>query len=390
MDVTFGPLRPHDRPALKDLLTYSFILAPEQVDNWIDEVPLEWLIAGYEGDELRTAAIVEPKQLAGPRQATVGAIGGVATAPCARGRGLARGLMQYALGLLRTQGAKWAILHPFDFAFYRRLGWGQGTPMVRVTLRRPGLLRRPTPPGTCRMAGAEAWETLDTVHQTWAAKGPGALARTQRDWRRLLLRPLRPRHCVVWEGAQGTGYAIYDLTRSPLDSRSGATCVVHDWAWTAACAREALLAFLAYHEGQVGRVECKVAVDDPLTNLEGEGVEKTACRGPMVRLVDIGHGPADPPAGSTGGVMLRIKDGLCPWNGGVFRFTPAGDRVHITTSWGPPQAEMDIADLSSLLWGSLSPSTARFCGAVGSEQAHAVDTLFAGFPKEPPFFLDWF
>ncbi|MBN1426620.1 GNAT family N-acetyltransferase [Candidatus Fermentibacteria bacterium] len=389
MDVTFGPLRPHDRPALKDLLAYSFILTTEQVDNWIDEVPPGWLIAGYEGDELLTAAIVEPKRLTGPSPAAVGAIGGVATAPCARGRGLARELMQYALDHLRTQQVMWAILHPFDFSFYRRLGWGQGTPMVKITLRQPGFLRRPVTSGSCRMAGVDSWKTLDEIQRAWAAQGPGALARIERDWRRLLDRPLRPRRCAIW-GGDGAGYVIFDLARSPLDSRMGGTCTVHDWAWTTACARDALLAFLANHAGQVGKIELKVAVDDPLTNLEGEGVEKSTIRGPMVRLVDLGLLATQPHAPSAEGVSLAIRDALCQWNAGPFWLAVRERGIGASPGAGMPQAELDIADLSSLVWGSLSSTTARRSGAVVGERGAALETLSPGLPAEPPFFLDWF
>jgi len=390
MNAEFGPLRPQDRQRFRDMLRYCFILTEEQVWNWVgDDLPDDWLIAGYAGDDLLTGAIVQPMAIMGTMQASVGAIGGVATVPHARGKGLARGLMEYALNILREKRIPWAILHPFDFGFYHRLGWGQGTPMVKMSLKDLRLLRCGSPPGSYRLVGTEMWESLDLIHRIWALAGSGSLVRGQREWSRLLHRPVAPRTCAVWESGGDAGYVVYELKRSTGASRLDGTCTVHDWAWTAPTAREALLSYLANHAGQVGRIDLKVSVDDPLANLEGEGVEKALTRGPMVRLVDVSR--YDPCASRTrvGTLAVHVRDPLCAWNDGSFRLGVAEVSPGAVAD-DPHTVDLDIAVLSSLLWGSLSPETARRCGLIRHADTCTMDLLDSLVPRSPPFFLDWF
>ncbi len=394
MNAVFGPLRRHDRQRFRDLLRYCFILTDDQVRNWLDdETPDDWLIAGYAGDDLLTGAIVQPMTVMGAMQASVGAIGGVATAPHARGQGLARGLMAYALRRLREQSIPWAILHPFDFAFYHRLGWGQGAPMVRVSLKQPGILGRTALPGTYRLVGVEAREDLDLIHRAGVLNGPGALVRGERQWSRLLLRPAAPRLCAVWENGGEAGYVVYELRRSAGASRLDGVCTVHDWAWTAPTAREALLFYLANHAGQVGRIDMKVSVDDPLTNLEGEGVERVFIRGPMVRITDVATWrDCREPLSSDARAPIRLHDRLCPWNEATHWLGPSNAVAPMAPRplLDPPVAEIGIAAFSSLMWGSLSLDTALHCGMIQNADSPTMDALASLIPRSPPFFLDWF
>ncbi len=380
MHVTYGPLARHELDRLRDLLRYGFLLTEEQVRNWVgDETPTEWLLAGHVGTEVATAAIVQPRTILGVRDASVATIGGVVTAPHVRGKGLARGLMAYALRRLREQGIPWAILYPFEASFYEKLGWGVGTPMVRLTISALGTFRHPSPSGAYRLVGPLEWPRLDRIHRAWPCGSSGCLARGESEWHRLLLRPLLPRTCVHWEGDGGEGYLVYELTRPLGSPRTAGTCVVHDWAWTTPPARAALLTYLAHHAGQVGRLVLKVPLDDPLATIEGAGIEAALVRGPMVRLVDLECLQESRRSAGWRGLRLRVSDPLCPWNALEFGDPEVGAGV----------LETDIATLSSLLWGSLSPDMAWACGLLRGER-QTLARLEELVPRRPPFFLDWF
>jgi predicted acetyltransferase len=206
---------------------------------------------------------------------------------------------------------------------------------------------------------------------------------------RLLERPVAPRTCAVWERDGDAGYVVYELKRSTTASRLDATCTIHDWAWKVSDAREALLSYLANHAGQVGRIELRVSVDDPLTNLGGEGVEKVPARCPMVRLVDLALYDSREARGEAGALSFGVHDPLCPWNNGCYRLGVA-DEGPSPGSIDSPSLETDIATLSSLLWGSVSVETARRCGLIRGADSTAVDLLGSLVPRSPPFFLDWF
>ncbi len=395
--VTFQELDANDRETLRDLLSYSFILTREQINDWIsDDYPLDWILAGYAGKRLVTSTAILPLEMQGQgRREWLGGISGVATDPCYRGKGLARDLMRESLDRMRARGWKWAVLYPFDYEFYHRLGWGQGATAARLTLEPRHL------PSACgqgeegeyRLVSTEEWSLLDRIHRVWVQRGPGALVREERTWRQLFSRPDRRREALVWEspGDQGAGYVIYDLQRREVDARLEASLLVIDWAWESPEARAALLTYLVRHHGQVGSMHMKVSHDDPLTNVEGNGVTKRSIRGPMVRIVDLGGFLERPPSYDGERITLLVEDALCPWNNGLFWLAPGeAQLMGGPCESGEPDLHIGIGALSSILWGSLSVETALSCGLVSGPRQDRLGLLSPLLPMSAPFFLDWF
>jgi predicted acetyltransferase len=393
--VDFGALKSKDLEKLRVLLGYAFIQPRENVLDWIpDDFPLEWFVAGYVDNQLVTSTAILPMELKGRnRFDRAGGISAVATDPHYRGKGLARDLMQAALTRMRRQGLRWAMLHPFDFSFYLKLGWGQGTPMTRLTLGKDSFSLDVEEPGQFRWVEAHEWQILDRIHRSWAESGPGAILRQERDWKHLMHRPGRRRHTAVWHSLADdqAGYLIYDLRRDKEALRDESMLAVVDCAWDSPRARNELLQYMARHSGQVGRIMLTVGRDDPLTNLTGESVQARPDRGPMVRLVDVGQllEPGEEPAREA--VRVRIDDMLCSWNDDTYWLLPSSPGLtggHAAKDTA--DARMSISTFSSLVWGSLTLDTAISCGLVTGEGREKLAALEKAFPSSSPFFLDWF
>jgi len=393
--VEFGALKSKDLERIRVLLGYAFIQPRENVLDWIpDDFPLEWFVAGYADDQLITSTAILPMELKGRnRSERTGGISGVATDPHYRGKGLARDLMQAALTRMRRQGVRWAMLYPFSFDFYSKLGWGQGTPLTRLTLGKDSLSPETEEAGQFRWVEPHEWQVLDRIHRSWAESGPGAVLREERDWRHIMHRPGRRRHTAVWNYSSGdqAGYLVYDLKRDKEALRDESMLVVVDWAWDSATARNELLQYMARHSGQVGRIMVTVACDDPLTNLSEGSVQARPDRGPMVRIVDVGQvlEPGEEPA--RGALHIKIEDPLCSWNDETYWLLPG--RSGLMGGHTPADradAELSIATFSSLVWGSLSVDTAISCGLIIGPGKERLAILEKSLPSSAPFFLDWF
>jgi len=393
--IMFQSLNTKDLPAFRELLKYSFILKNEQVENWVpDDFPLEWIVAGYEGDHLVTSTIIFPRDLAGPRgMESTGCVSGVATDPNARGSGLAKKLMKACLERMRKDGVRWSLLYPFDFEFYARLGWGQGSPCSRISFPPSLLDLRRAPGGSFRFVEFKEWEVLSRIHREWVHAGPGALLRFDRIWGYLINRPLTPRHAVVWISPDGAseGYLIYELNRKVLDTRDGSVMNIVDWAWKTPEARRALEGYIAHHRGQLGIVNILLPPDDPLTNIEGESVAKRTVRGPMGRIVDVDAYFSESQRVENGGVVIQIIDPVCGWNNGLFRLVLQGDSIDgFRVEDAQPDIVLDIESLSAFLWGSLSAGTILATESLRGDAPQRLCSIESGVPRKPPFFHDWF
>ena len=393
--IMFQSLNKKDLPAFRELLKYSFILKNEQVENWVpDDFPLEWIVAGYDEERLVTGTIIFPRDLSGPRGIeSTGCVSGVATDPNARGFGLAKKLMKACLERMRKNGVRWSLLYPFDFEFYARLGWGQGSSCSRISFPPSLLDLRRAQGGSYRFITLDEWEVLSRIHHDWVHAGPGALLRFDRIWGYLINRPLTPRHAVVWTSPHGEseGYLIYELNRKVLDTRDGSAMNVVDWAWRTPETRRALEGYIAHHRGQLGIVNILLPPDDPLTNIEGEGVAKRTVRGPMVRIVDLDSYFTLSDGVEEGGAIIKISDPVCEWNNGLFRLVIQGDTViGSRVEAAEPDIVLDIGTLSSFLWGSLSVGTILADISFTGRAPERLRLLESGVPRRPPFFYDWF
>jgi predicted acetyltransferase len=393
--VDFGALKSTDLEKLRVLLGYAFIQPRENVLDWIpDDFPLEWFLAGYVEDQLVTSTAILPMELTGRSRAEqAGGISGVATDPHYRGKGLARDLMQAALMRMRRQGMRWAMLYPFSFSFYLKLGWGQGTPVTKLTMGKDSISLKDEEPGQFRWVEPHEWQLLDRIHRSWAESGPGALLRQERDWKHIMHRPGRQRHTAVWHASADdhAGYLVYDLRRDKEALRDESMLAIVDWAWDSPEARNELLQYMARHSGQVGRIMVTVANDDPLTNLTGESIKAQPDRGPMIRIVDVGQllEPGEEPA--RGAIHVKIEDSLCSWNDDTYWLLPGrsglmGGHAAAETK----DAQLSISTFSSLLWGSLTLDTAISCGLITGERRERLAIVEKSFPLSSPFFLDWF
>ena len=107
-------------------------------------------------------------------------------------------------------------------------------------------------------------------------------------------------------------------------------------------------------------------VDDPLPWLlaDPRRLERTVRDGLWVRLIDVGEALGMRRYAQSGGLVLEVRDELCPWNDGRFRLEGSADGAECRASGDSADLALGVADLASAFMGAVSFTTLAQAGLV--------------------------
>ncbi|MFD0960943.1 GNAT family N-acetyltransferase [Paenibacillus chungangensis] len=316
----------------------------------------------------------------------MGGVAGVATWPEYRGRGAADKLMRAALASMREVGQTVSLLHPFRFAYYRKLGW-ELLSEYRMYECPPAILQG--------LGGKEYttrrtddWRVLDTLYTRYAMRYNGMLQRDEAWWKKLLAGDSAHR-AVCYDGeGKPQGYVRYKA--------SGCTMIIYELVPLVAEARLSLLGYIGAHCSLIDAVKLRSPIVDPLLFLLAEpGVKHELKPDFMARIVDIESFLKQyrfQSGGSSGSLLLQVTDSAAAWNNGSFllEINAAGvgscSRCNDSASQRPA-IEADIGAWTAMLLGVMRPSMLRECGRLTASD-HQVSVLERFIPAMPAYFAD--
>jgi predicted acetyltransferase len=311
--------------------------------------------------------------------ALAGGVGSVAVDLAHKRQGVARALIRWYLDHYRERGAPFAILHPFRFDFYRKLGFGYGTPMHRYRFA-PAVLRADGARGTARALGPADVEAVLACTERVRPHVNGLIAKHRHVMERAL-----GDAAVRYVGVEDAGVLRgYMQTSVELDEErhNRNALVVRDVHAQDDAAFAALLGYLRSQQDQFHRVAIEsqddalyLAVTDPRDGSDLAVAPPAAHRvaetglGIMYRVLDVERAFAHLSAVDAPFTLrLEVEDEFYPATNGMwaFRFGPHGppqrtdaaatNNGAATTHDGPTRdasLRIGIADLSSLVVGSL-------------------------------------
>ena len=329
----------------------------------------------------------------------VAGVSAVASPPEARRRGLVRDLLAHVHRELRDDDVAFAALWPFEYPFYRRLGYERICNYARIEVAPDALGSAcPDPNGAFERLDADEWPRTDAVYDGWA-NDEFRLDRSEGWWRHRVFESWGTDPYVYgWtDGDRGDAlrsYLVYTITDD--DSGTGKTMVVSEFAHVDREARGHLLRFCRNHDSQVERVRftgpSNTRLFDDLDDPRAAGTEIRP--GPMARIVDVEAAleeVAYPEAVETT-LVFNVRDDACDWNDGRVR-------LRVTDGRGTAErvgadvdvdASLDVGTLSRLVIGSHGVDRLVELGAVDVEREAVRTGLADAFPPTEPFLREGF
>ena len=313
----------------------------------------------------------------------MGGVGGVASMPSGRRRGLVRQLFERLFSMYREAGWPISTLYPFRDSFYERLGYAS-FPMARFLTINPEALAplvRHEKQGSCEQVA------MKDAFEEWRA----FLERYQRETHGFALK-----HVTNARRVQDKNDAWVAFARDDDGEIAGAMTyritgytgklLASTFYTTSALGRYHLLDWVGRHADQVKDAVIEVRPDDsPETWFHDlRGTVRTDSEdswpGPMARVVNVagltGIGAGD------GEVAVEIHDALCPWNDSVFTFRGEGGTLAVTPG-GNATSRITIQGLTALVYTGADPASFPFRGWGHPDEATSA-SLRAIFPPAVP------
>jgi predicted acetyltransferase len=355
-------LRREEAAAHTRMMQYAFgrYVSEEPGEKELARKPVNQILAAFDGSVLASCMTIHDfiQSIRGVRKRMAG-IGGVATAPEYRGRGLMRRLLTEGFALMRDTGQSVSMLRPFRERFYERYGYVRTNGAMDYTI-------------SCRsfdqFASCDSGHTLVTLsaeqaQERYLSAVGGPLGSVHGRVVHEELAPESWSHrfkdrlfAFVMRGDEPVAVASYSKEGFMAEGVLG----MRELAWADAAAREALFSFIALHRDQISRVTLTLPYDTNIHALipaiEDAVVVQYHSAPWMVRIIDVRTALEGVPVTESIDLAVEVADRVCSWNNGTVRVQTRQGALSLAPTAGPPDLSLSIEALSALLYGALPAS----------------------------------
>jgi predicted acetyltransferase len=325
----------------------------------------------------------------------MGGIGGVATRPEARGKGLIRRLSRPAFEEMRETGQVYSFLYPFSYEYYRKLGYELCHAYRRATIPIEEFSAFPYPDRLVSHEPEDSHEPFAKVYGEFARDRNLSVVRSEENWKWLLNRDPYTKLQFTYIHYDGSGNpASYVLYETDKNNGNGNIVSVRELCWTTPEGLRAIFGFFGKMSSEYKSVRWNVP--DGL-NIQAilpnpYGVEWATRAVGMNRIVDVpavlAMHPA--PAGS-GRVTIGVSDAFCPENTGLYYMEWEGGQLSVkqkAEAFTNADMETAVTTLAQLTTGYLTPEEAQY--RTDTAVRGARDALRALFPKKNLYLMERF
>jgi predicted acetyltransferase len=386
-DLTVRVARSADLDELAQAVGWSFGITTQAAQEWLVSAGLEKLRVIVRERLVGGLMVIPMGQWFGGNAVPMLGIAGVAVAPEARGRGVARSLMRETLAEARRNGIALSALYPATLTLYRLSGYELAGARFRFTARLKEL-----PLGgrdhAVHPIDEDDREDVERAYRAWASVRSGPLERGEYIWRRVRAPREGPARGFLVRGKAGVEGYLY-ATQRPR-AAGGYDLVLTDFVALSAHAARALLGLLADHRSTGELVVWHGAYPDPLHfELPEFATTVELHEHFMLRIV---HAEAALRARGfpkrDADVELELTDAELPDNAGCYRLSVRGGRADVTRG-GSGAVRLDVRALATLYSGFVRASDLARSGRVAGDAA-SLETLDALFAGPPPALGDFF
>lgn len=392
--------------------------------------PAPWVGAFEDGKLLSQMALMDFTMYINEVPFAMGGIGGVATWPEERRKGLVAKLLVWALETMRERKQSISALAPFAFGFYRKFGWELYTELKEYKVATAKLPKRQEVPGEVRrINAAEQVETLGHLYAAYAVQYNGTLQRPAQWWKDALL-PRKSSYAAIYydETGRPDGYMLYQINNREM--------AIHEFVSLSDQAWRGLWGFITQHDSMIDQVKLAAPADDRLPYLlDDPRIGQELVPYFMARIVDAERFVAQYRFADAGKLLrngdsrllLDIQDRYAPWNEGMWLLVVRADgsgsltaspTVPAPAPAGPattanaelsgmprqphepqfphephqpslPCLSCGIGDLTAMMLGYADPVVLHAHGRVRGDAA-AARLLAELIPQRTPYLLDFF
>jgi predicted N-acetyltransferase YhbS len=330
--------------------------------------------------------------------ATAGGLGAVAVSLAHKRQGIARAMIAWYLEDYRRRGATTAILHPFRPDFYRRVGFGHGTPIHRYAFR-PSALRDGGARGTARLLDENDLDAILALDRRLHRRTNGAIEPHAAPLVRALA-DVGLRHVGIDDGGELRGFMQTMPILGSKETTNRNRLAVRDLTYEEPEHLAALLGYLRAQQDQFTEVVIEsqdpalyLATDDPRDRSDRSLAPPAVHRvtetglGMQYRVLDLERAFAHLPSAAEPLVLrVEVDDAFFPPTAGAttFRFGPAGPPSRANAAAPDATLTIGIADLSSLVVGSLALPPLLHHRLASVEPAGAANAVAALFRADEP------
>lgn len=308
-------------------------------------------------------------------------IWGVATHPSARRNGYGRQTIASLLSVERDTGKAFSNLYPFRESFYERLGY-VSFPLTKIAKLTPAslapLLKMETGGEIELKLIGDAYDTYreylaemrQHIHgMAFFDIGDRAAANRNTFWLAL----------ATFDG-NIEGMMLYRVLGEEVTKHN---FVAYRFYYRTGRARYLMLNWIARHVDQADRAEIWLRADEypELWLVDIQVTTESASRAAMSRLLDVERiGGMNVGEGS---FSAQIKDPLCPWNEGAWKFESSSGNLQVSKT-SKAECQLTIQGLTALIAGEHHPQDFPL-RSWGDPNPVLQSTMHEMFPMMSPF-----
>lgn len=318
----------------------------------------------------------------------VGGLGSVAVDLLHKREKVAKKIVEDFIRTYREKGAGFVFLYPFQHDFYQKMGFGHGTRAFSYQVK-PASFRKGSSKEHLRFFAREDTAELMVCYQRMVERQHGMIEKPEEYFKRII--EDENKQIVVYEEAdQMKGYLVFSAEPVKRQNMLVSDLIIHEWVYENAAVLSEFMTFLHSQADQFEWVRLETQdenfyylLDDPRNS---SGIisdslfhdSHVARLGMMCRVTDPVQAIRDL-AGRVWGqesmaVQFRVIDSFLQKTSEVNVAFQAG-QCALSTEPAEVQVTIDVANYSSLLYGSVSFVSLYHYGRVKVSDDAYVDRL---------------
>ncbi|MHA2390430.1 MAG: GNAT family N-acetyltransferase [Promethearchaeota archaeon] len=384
-----------DRETRIKLMRYAFQTSKNSYDNLVmDKEPMDWYYGAFEYDTMVATAGMIPFDIRmRSRDFKMYGIGGVASKPEYRNRGIIREIMVEMFRDMYEKKIPLSVLYPFKHSFYERLGYRLVDEHLFYQFRISDIIYQETNYHMKEVVRIddEIRKVYDTAvqHFDYIAKRP-----LIEYWRALYKGNYK---FICYNGNEPVGYIIINFGnagerwfKSPEK-----TIIIRETFWLNQEAKQTIFNFLWSHRDQRKYVAGALPINENVIDFlkTPRILRRNIIDNSLLRVIDVKAilENLEYPI-SDFVISFQVHDEFCPWNNGFFILTSKEDKISVEyqkTMKVSIDIEIDIGYFSQLVAGFRTVKNLFQFGFITAKK-EKLELLHDLFPKTNNYLHDFF